>query len=118
MSGTLRIQYPIYPDLTRPKGYLSKDLGCQACWYYYTIAQMAKERVGKGPESQILLEGMDWKSKKYLQQKKSVGLMYGIDPSHMDKFWSLVTLQAEALDLPEPSQEYMYVNPLRLGVSE
>lgn len=104
---SLNLTYPIFADQVKPKGYLEDHKACHACWYYYTLATKAKELVGDGPESQIILEGEPWLDKEYYQQKRSVGTLYGIDPAEMDKFWGHVIQEARRLGLPEPAGEIM-----------
>lgn len=109
----IKFQYPVYPDLTYPNGFLPDDKRAQACWYFYTIAQHAKETVGEGPESQIILEGELWMDKRYEQQARTVATMYQLEsPDEMFKFWNQVQMQALSLGLPQPAPEYM--RPLKL----
>jgi hypothetical protein len=101
-------QYEIYTQLTHPKGHLPNDKRAQACWFFYLMAQSAKEAVGEGASTQIIYEGELWMDKRYEQQARSVAQIYQLEsPSEFMKFWSFVILQAKALGLPAPAEEYM-----------
>lgn len=101
-----------FPDHSFPKGFLPTDLRAQACWYYYLLAQKHKEAVGKGPESQIILAHELWLDHHYVQQKRSIANMYGLEsPDEMDKFWGYVAAEAARCGLPEPHHSYMKAAP-------
>lgn len=110
-------RYPTFPDSTTPKGALPTAKAAQACWFYYILAQKQKERVGRGPEDQILTveTGKDsevlWLDKHYLQQARSIALLYDVGVEDMFQYWPEVTREAKRLDLPAPHIEYM--NPKR-----
>lgn len=104
----IKFTYPVYPELTHPRGYLPDDKRAQACWYFYTIAQLSKELVGESTEDQIILEDDRWMDSHYVQQARSVAMMYQLEsPDEMLKFWDYVALQAKELGLPAPSPKYM-----------
>lgn len=109
----------IYPELTIPDGYLSRDMRAQACWYFYTLAQQQLEKVGKSTEDQFgIIDGNLWMDKRYQQTAKSVAVLYGLEsPDEFAKAWDQVKAQADALGLPEPADEYTRLAPrLILGV--
>lgn len=119
----LKVTYDKYffEDHTTPIGCLPNDDRAQACWLYYILAQENKERVGDGPESQIIIDGSEWRKKRYVRIKKRVAMQYGIDdPAEMDKFWEYVeqeilrfnTDKQEAKGLPLPDEEYKWVSPI------
>lgn len=87
-----------FPDNSYPHGLLPKDLGAQACWYNFIKLHKAYKEAGD-TESQIgkVLEGDLWKVKCYIEIKRSTALIYGLDPDHIDKFWSVVRAEAERL---------------------
>lgn len=102
----------IYPDLTRPNGALPKDMRAQACWYFYTIAETARVKVGKGPSTQIILEDELWLETHYVEQAKSVATLYGLEsPDEFAKFWPYVMTQARVLGLNPPHEDYMKLRP-------
>lgn len=116
----MQLEYPIFPPHTTPHGCLPKDIRAQACWYFYILAQKQKE-LAVETEKQIILEGADWCTKRYINQKRAVALLYGLDdPDELDKFWEYVTAEIirfnsereETKGLPLPAREYMYVTPL------
>lgn len=112
----LNLQYPTFPDLTHPNGYLPNDKRAQACWYFYTIAQKAKEDIGESTEDQILLETDRWMDPMYENQARSVALMYQLEsPDEFLKFFGFVEKQALDMGLPRPSPKYM--RPLRIRVA-
>lgn len=103
------LDYFTFPDLTQPKGPLSRDLRAQACWYFYTLAQKLKEMVGDSTEDQAfrLTDDEPWMDKRYEQIALSVTTMYGLDsPSEFAKAWDQVTECARRLKLPKPAPEY------------
>lgn len=101
----------VFPEQTIPNGALPADMGAQACWYYYVIAQKAKEEVGDSIDDQIILEGLPWLDTHYGNQKHSVAIIYGVSMEHMDKFWNHVEIEAGILRLPEPDGRYMRAKP-------
>lgn len=109
----INFQYQVYPELTEPNGYLPNHKGAQACWYFYTIAEMSHQIIGTGPESQIILESDLWMDTRYEQQARTVAMMYQLEsPDEFLKFWPAVIAQANLLGYPAPREEYM--RPLRL----
>src|SRR3546814_15238818 len=73
----------IFTDQVMPKGELTLEPLCHACWYYLMLAQKNKEQVGKGPESQIITVDT-WSSEKplchaqrYKEISKRVTTIYG-----------------------------------------
>jgi hypothetical protein len=111
----LSLNYPIYPDLTHPKGFLSRDLRAQACWYFYTLAEKMRVKVGDGIESQMgtLLEGELWMETRYEQLARSVAMIYKLEsPDEFMKAWDQVKQQAESMGYPTPHPAY--TNPIRL----
>lgn len=109
MSGT----YPIFPTHSIPMGRLPNVPAAQACWYFYTIAHTMYEKVGRGIEDQILIEGEMWRTKRYAEQKKGVAMMFGLEsPAEFDKFWPKVQQEVARCRfndwmLPIPLEEYM-----------
>src|SRR3546814_18983150 len=65
----LHYDRPIFTDQVMPKGELTLEPLCHACWYYLMLAQKNKEQVGKGPESQIITVDT-WSSEKPLWHEK------------------------------------------------
>lgn len=108
----LHYNFETYPQLTHPNGFLPDDKRAQACWFFYLMAQSAKETVGDGPESQIILEEDMWMDTHYENQARSVAAIYQLEsPDEFLKFFKFVEKQAIALSLPRPDPRYM--RPLR-----
>lgn len=112
----IRYNHLVFPQQTEPNGKLLRDIECQACWYYYTLAHKVWATVGKSIDDQFgLLEGDPWLSKDYEQIAQSVAVLYGLkDPSEFMKYWPLVSAEAMRLDMTPPVEEYM--KPLRLRI--
>lgn len=103
----MELRYFTYPSLTQPHGELPNDKRAQACWYFYTIAQHAKEKVGDSTEDQIILEGERWMDTRYEAQALAVAQLYQLEsPSEFAKFWPYVRKQALALGYPDPHHSY------------
>src|SRR3546814_5147035 len=66
----LHYDRPIFTDQVMPKGELTLEPLCHACWYYLMLAQKNKEQVGKGPESQIITVDT-WSSEKRSEEHTS-----------------------------------------------
>lgn len=111
---SLKLNYPVYPDLTHPDGFLPDDKRAQACWYFYTLAQQLKERLGNSTEDQFgILEGNPWMDPHYAQLARSVATIYSLEsPDEFAKFWTYVEKQAAVMGYPEPAD--VYKNPLRV----
>lgn len=107
--ATIKYEYPIFPDLTIPKGPLPPDKRAQACWYYYVLAQKVFEKVGDSIDNQFALYEEDmWMDKRYRSIAKSIALLYQLEsPDEFAKFWEYVKRGAEQLRLPTPKEEYM-----------
>ena len=107
MSIKITFNPKVYPDLTRPQGLLVRDMACQACWTFFTLAEKMRHTVGDGAASQILIEGEPWMDKRYEQLATSVALQYGLSsPDEWERFWPLVERQAVELGFNPPAQEY------------
>lgn len=116
MTLKLRLQFPMYPMLMEPEGLLPRDKRACACWYFYTIAESARQTIGSTTEDQFgLLETFQWMDKRYEQQARSVALLYSLEsPAEFEKFWPYVEKQAAALGYPAPAMEYK--RPLKPGL--
>jgi hypothetical protein len=111
MSDQLKVTLTpfIFPELTVPRGRLPSDMRAQACWYFYVLAQAAKELVGKSTEDQFgLLEESLWMDKRYEAQARAVVKLYSLEsPSEFAKFWPYVRQQAADLGYAIPDDEYV-----------
>jgi len=110
----LRLRPIVFPDLTRPRGFLSPDMRSQACWYFYTLAQKMRETVGLSLEDQRfrLLDDDLWMETRYEQLARSVALMYGLEsPDEFAKAWDEVRDEARACKLPAPHDTYTRLVP-------
>lgn len=105
---SLSLTPPSFPDLTLPRGFLSKEPACQACWYFYTLAEKNRLQVGDGPESQTLYDDELWMDKRYASIAKAVAMLYGLDsPEEWQPYWGTIKRQAISLGYGEPHPEYM-----------
>jgi hypothetical protein len=112
-NAKLHLQYPIYTDLimglpdSSDLARLNRDPAAHCCWHFYTLAEKTRLTVGKGPESQIILEDMPWMDPRYEQLARSVSLLYGFNsPDDWQNYWPMIEEQAVALGYGKPSQEY------------
>lgn len=118
--GKIEFEFPIFPDSTKPKGFLSPDKESQACWYYYILCQKQKEAVGSGPESQTIVvpvgqEGsVHWMDTHFVQTLSSLALIYQLSREAILKRFPEVIQEATRLELPEPDAAYM--NPKRFVI--
>jgi len=109
----------IFVDQMTPKGFLTKDDACHACWYYYILAENGRAAWAGGPENQILEHDATgvidatspewplWMDRHYGQQARSVAFLYALDsPERMWKFWPNVSMEARRLNMPVPRDEY------------
>jgi hypothetical protein len=115
----MRLQYPVYPDLTIDNGgFLPNDNRAFALWYYYTLAQQVFEKVGDSTEDQFgLLETDPWLDAHYERIARSVAFVYSFkDPGEFfeQRFWDCVKQQAEAMGYPTPKPKYM--RPVRIAL--
>lgn len=114
-SDGLRITFTpfVFPDQTEPNGLLVRDMGCQACWYYYVLAHKQWALVGNSIDDQFgILEGNPWLSKRYEGTARNVAMIYGLkDPSEFMKYWPLVAMECHRMGMTAPQEEYM--KPLR-----
>lgn len=108
MGKHLHLTPFFFEDYLMPEGFLPRDMAAHACFYFYVLAEKAKQQVGKSIDNQRVLENEQWLSTHYEQQRRTVALMYNLEsPGDIDRYWSAVKLQARALGLPEPSDDYM-----------
>lgn len=103
----------VFPNNTLPHGHLSPDMRSQACWYFYTLAQLQKEKVGDSTDDQFgILEEYPWMNTHYQQTAKTVAMVYGLaSPDEFAKAWDEVRAEAARLGLPEPATEYTKLVP-------
>ena len=92
-AKNLHYNRPMFTDQVMPKGELTLDPLCHACWYYMMLAQQNKLKVGDGPESQIIsydtwsADRPLWQNKNYKAIAKSVAVIYGCEsPEDFLKF--------------------------------
>lgn len=113
----IQLRAPYFVDHLSPHGFLTMDPACQACWYYYIIANNANSAVGRGPIDQIIEINEEsktdvplWMDKRFNAQAKSVALLYGLDsPEDMMKFWPNVKLEIHRLGLSPPTDEMIHL---------
>jgi len=101
-----------FPDMTIPKGLLPSDMRAQACWYFYVLAESARQKVGNSTDDQFgVLEGELWMDKRYEDQARAVAMLYGLEsPSEFAKFWPYVRQQALKMGYPI-NDEYIRIRP-------
>ena len=122
MTNKVKWLWKTFPDNTQPLGFLPDKKGAQACWWNFIRLHKIYKTAGS-IESQTgtLLEGDDWRLKRYLEIKRATGIVYELDPDYIDRFWPEVTKEAQRLgrerfeftgepfELPE--KEYMEAKP-------
>ena len=102
-----------FVDSQSPEGFLTHELACHACWYFYILCENSKHAVGESIDDQIIEtrageETPLWMDSYYNQQAKSVARLYGLDsPADFQSYWVNVRLEARRLGLTEPSDDYM-----------
>lgn len=118
--GDLKIELRpmFFVDLISPRGFLTPEPACHACWYFYMLAEKARQAVGRGPEDQILETNEEsdtnlsitwplWMDLRYNEQAKSIALLYGLEsPDQMWGYWHNVKLTAAMFGLPTPHDSY------------
>lgn len=111
-GAQMHLVAPTFPTHTTPYGWLPDDLRAHACWYYYLLADKAKAEADES--DQIVYEGEPWRYRHFVQIKRSVALIYGLEsPDEMDKFWPYVMTEAASRGMPEPSDVYMFASPIK-----
>ena len=109
----VQLQYPVFPAQTIPKGALSPEIGCQACWYFYVLAEQARRKAGNSIDSQMIVvptgqdNSLPWMNKEYEGIAKAVTILYSLEsPDDFQRYWPLVTMQAMVAGMPTPHWEY------------
>lgn len=103
----------VFPDHTRPNGYLPDTMGAQACWWVFVTGMQRLKDVGKGPETQIILESELWLNTHFVQQKKSAAMIYGLpNPQLLDQYWDEVTAEAIRCGYEVPAESLIKASPL------
>lgn len=106
----MNLRYPYFQDQIEPKGRLTLDRASHACWFYYMLADKNHQKVGRGPEDQILevdpgLETPLWMDRNFDQIARSVAILYGFDsPDDYAKFMPVVLMELDRLGI-EPVME-------------
>jgi hypothetical protein len=114
-TSKLRYDYPIFEDQIEPKGLLTRDPRCHACWWYAMLAQKNKRLVGKGPEDQIIVYDVGstppvWMDKNYEKIARSVAIQYGLEsPDDFLRYRAVVW--AEGVRLGMDLTEVLGVQP-------
>lgn len=108
---TLKIQYnyPMFEDFIEPKGALTLDKRCHACFYYGMLAAKARYLAGDGPESQIISYKVgdtppEWMESRDVELARSIAILYGLEsPDDFLRFRKEAWAQAALLgiDIPE-----------------
>lgn len=106
----LTYNYPVFPEQTMPSGMLPNLKEAQAAWYFYTLAQQKLELYYRDQEFHVT--NQTYKDLNFEPLKYSIGVLYGIDPNEIDKYWDAVKLEARIWGLPEPDARYMQVKRL------
>jgi hypothetical protein len=113
LLGHMHLRPLVFPDLTQPNGFLDSDMGCQACWYFYTCAERIRQIAGKSIDSQIIVvdagddNGVAWMNKNYENIARGIAMLYGLDsPDEFQRYWPLVMLQCGKMEYPIPHPEY------------
>lgn len=99
----LHYDRPFYEQLVQPKGYLTLDMRCHACFHYTMLAGKARVAAGTGPESQIIQYRVgdtppEWMESRDWEIAKSVAIIYGLEsPDEFLKFKKEAWTQAVQL---------------------
>lgn len=83
-KGSISYNYPIFEDYIAPKGALTLDKRCHACFWYGMLAQRARAAVGSGIDSQIIEYKVgelppEWMESRDEEIARSVAIIYGLE---------------------------------------
>lgn len=95
----------IFVDQIEPKGLLTRDPRCHACWWYAMLAQKNKAEVGDRLEDQIIVYDTGstaplWMDKNYEKIARSVAIQYGLEsPEEFLRYRAVVWAEGKRLDM-------------------
>lgn len=112
----VELALPMFPANTAPMGFLTRDIACQACWYYYTLAQRLYEQTRGGLENQIIEYKVGdaaplWLDAYYYPIARTVEQLYGVSLNDIFHYWRNVRMEAARTGNPIPHDDY--VDPSR-----
>jgi len=95
----------------RVGGFLPDEMGAYACWYYYLLADKMMDLADES--DQIVLEEEPWYYRRFIQLKKSIALIYGLEnPSAFEKFWPAVEAEVARVNMPPVKWQYRNASPI------
>lgn len=106
-------EYPFFTEYLQPKGALTLDKGCHACFYYAMLAMKARALAGNGPDSQIISYKVgetppEWMESRDEELAKSVALIYGLEsPDAFLCFRKEAWTQAAGLGIHVPLEVFL-----------
>jgi hypothetical protein len=113
LGVNLHYNYPMYYEFVQPKGALTLDRECHACFHYTKLAMRARYLAGSGPESQIIQYKVgetppDWMESRDEEIARGVAIMYQLEsPDEFLKFKKEAWTQATVfLGLPVNEEIY------------
>lgn len=123
---SLHLTPPIFNDhmipdgaLPRPEQFGNTGIAAHACWFYYLIAHAALVEARKTIDEQIRLEGEEWATTDFVQQKRTVAMLYGLrSPEDMDRWWIQVAKECDRIGAPLPEKIYMFANPIDTKIGD
>ena len=104
----IKIHYtrPMFEDQMVPVGHLTVDIRSHACWYYACLAEKNRQRVGRGPEDQIITydafnnEKAVYENKNFKAIAKSVATIYGLEsPDEFLRFREIVEAEGRRIGI-------------------
>ena len=115
--GDVALVMPWFEDhLVLNGGFILANRACMACFYYYRIAEKAKQKAETAIENQIqeyevgasIMDMPLWAQKHYRKQAEAVATLYSLESiEEMFAYWPQVRSEAFRLNWPTPKEEYM-----------
>lgn len=97
----------VYEQFTTPNGPLPREMGAQACFFFYMSAEKMREIVGDGASTQIIYEGDLWMDTHYENLAWGIATQYGLkDPGEFERYWDAVRKLAEQEGWAPPHETY------------
>lgn len=97
----------VYEQFTTPNGPLPREMGAQACFFFYMSAEKMREIVGDGASTQIIYEGDLWMDTHYENLARGIAAQYGLaDPSEFERYWDAVRQLCEQEGWAAPHPNY------------
>jgi len=101
---------PLFVNYMQPNGGLTRDRETHALFYYYLLAKKNLET----RETQLVYEGDTDPVFAFRNLFKSIAILYGVRPEHMQKCWPEVDYTCHLNNLPKFPKGNAYRYP-RIG---